>query len=73
MTTHQFKTLNRTLRLAILDSGKTQRTVAALTSIDETRLSRIVRGRVRPFPSEKKELARVLRRAARDLFATVSA
>lgn len=56
------------LKLAIAASGRTQRVIAQRTGIEETRLSRIVRSQVSPFPHEKRALARVLRSSIRTLF-----
>ena len=60
--------LNLQLKFAILQSGKTQRTVALNTRIPETRLSAIVRGRHTPTKVERQRLARVLGVAAHELF-----
>jgi transcriptional regulator with XRE-family HTH domain len=60
MASQDFEKFNIALKTAILQSKQTQRRVARRTRIDETRLSRIVRGQVVPFPREKRALARVL-------------
>lgn len=48
------------LKLAILESGRTQRDLAAKTRIPEARLSSIVHGWVAPNPSERQALQRSL-------------
>lgn len=68
MTSQELASFNLALKVAILASGKTQRQIARSTRIDETRLSRIVRGSVRPFPHERRRLAKVLRRVEVELF-----
>lgn len=60
--------LNLALKVAILESGKTQRVIAVRTGIDETRLSRIVRGQISPVKLERKALTRVLHKAESELF-----
>src|SRR5688572_13572126 len=57
------------LKLAILQSGKSQRQIAADIHSNENRLSELVRGWVQPRPSERDALARVLNRPADELFA----
>lgn len=64
---------NMGLKLAILASGQTQRVIAKRAAIDETKLSRLVRGTVRPFPDEREALARVLNRSEAELFPPVMA
>lgn len=62
------------LKIALLESGKSQEVIADLARIHPTRLSHIVRGRVTPTESEKLRLAGVLQRAVDSLFpAEVSA
>jgi hypothetical protein len=57
------------LKLAILEAGKSQRQTASETqSISENRLSEIVRGWAVPRDDEKEALARVLKRPIETLF-----
>jgi hypothetical protein len=49
------------LKLAILQSGWSQRDVAAQTHIPEARLSSIIRGWVAPRPDERMALQQCLR------------
>ena len=49
------------LKLAILQSGQSQRDVSAQTHIPEARLSSIIRGWVAPRPEERVALERCLR------------
>lgn len=68
MTSQTPVRFNLALKLAVLQSGRTQRQIATLAGIDETRLSRIISQQVRPWPDECRDLARVLRRPVLDLF-----
>lgn len=61
-------TPNHALKVAIVRSEISQREIARLTKIPETRLSHIVRGRSDATESERKALARVLQRSADELF-----
>ena len=56
------------LRDAIFRSGKPQIEIARRTGIDETKLSKIVRGWRDPSPKEVRALSRVLRVPASQLF-----
>jgi hypothetical protein len=60
--------MNTALKVALLESGRPAYAIAAAAGISETRLSRLVRGRVRPTPAEGKVLARELGRQVADLF-----
>ena len=60
--------MNTKLKLACMDCGLTQYQVAHMLGISETRMSRIVQGRIVPTEHEESELARVLGRARRALF-----
>ena len=60
--------LRRDLKVAILDSGLTQRQVSIATQIPETRLSAIVCLRADPTSEEKRALADLLRRPVESLF-----
>lgn len=61
--------LNKALKIAIIESDKTQIEVAELAKINNTRLSQILRYRVSPpSESEKLRLSGVLKRTVEDLF-----
>ena len=57
------------VKVAIIESGQTQRQVAAQIEMPESRLSAIVRGWINPRTDERKALARVLGRRLEELFA----
>jgi hypothetical protein len=59
---------NVALKVAILQSGQTQREIGWAASISETRLSDIVRGYVLATAIERKALAKTLRRPIDVLF-----
>jgi len=61
------------LKLALFSLGQTQYQLAARTGMSETRLSRIVRGRVEPTAEEKKRLAEAVGVSVTELFEEVSA
>lgn len=65
--------LNRTLKIAIIDSGKPQTEIAELARINDSRLSKIVRGKENPSESEMLRLAGVLQRPVAELFPGVAA
>lgn len=56
------------LKVAIVRSGLHQYDLAARVGISETRLSRIVRGRLDPTADERQRLAAVLRTSEDRLF-----
>lgn len=56
------------LKLAIIESEHTQYDLARKLRISESRLSRIVKGRLEPTESEKRTLAVVLNHTIADLF-----
>jgi hypothetical protein len=63
------KSVDLRLKIAIIESRRTQRRVALETRIGETRLSEIVGQRGGPATAiEKQRLARYLRRDIADLF-----
>ena len=62
--------MNQELKLALLRDRRPQYVVAREAAISETRLSRIVTGRIEPTEAEKSCLARVLTRDVGDLFST---
>lgn len=68
MATKKLPKLNIDLKYAILAAGKTQRALARRLRMDETRLSRIVRGQAQPFAWERVALAKALERLESDLF-----
>jgi transcriptional regulator with XRE-family HTH domain len=59
---------NSTLKTVLFSSGTTQLTVAQRTGIHESRLSKIIRGHVEPSETERKLIARVLRKPILELF-----
>lgn len=65
--------LNKPLKIAIIDSEKSQIEIADLARIEYTRLSQIVRGHVTPNESERLRIAGVLQRTVEDLFPEVTA
>jgi len=73
MTSQVFATANRALKIAIIDSGRTQRAIARSARIDETRFSRIVSGQVQTVAKERRRIARVLRKPEAELFPDVEA
>ena len=56
------------LKIAILETGRSQRRVAIDTRIGEVRLSKIVRGLQPPTAGERAKLAKYLGRPITDLF-----
>lgn len=56
------------LKLAIVESGRSQREVAAAVGISEFKLSRIVNRRARPGGDVRDALARALDRTPASLF-----
>jgi plasmid maintenance system antidote protein VapI len=56
------------LKIAILETGRSQRRVAIDTRIAEVRLSKIVRGLQSATPGERARLAKYLGRQIVDLF-----
>jgi transcriptional regulator with XRE-family HTH domain len=56
------------LKVAILESGVSQREVSLDARVGETRLSQIVCDRVEPTPQEQLAIARVLGRPVEQLF-----
>ena len=61
-------TPNRTLRIAIAASGKTQRQIAKRARIHEARFSGIARGRINPNSKEQQRIARALDTTVEHLF-----
>lgn len=60
--------MNIPLKTAFLISGTTQQEVASETGIHYTRLSKIVRGWLKPNAAEKRLIAKALRRQQDELF-----
>ncbi len=58
------------LRVAIASSGRTQREIARKAGIDESKLSRIVNGRVHPADATQRRIARALGQSVTDLWPT---
>lgn len=65
-------TINLALKIAIIESRKTQRSVSVLTGIPEVRLSGLVRGKLLASPKERDTLSRVLQRQSSTLFPEVA-
>jgi transcriptional regulator with XRE-family HTH domain len=61
------------LKIAILESGRSQRRVSIDTRIGEVRLSKIIRGLEPPTAVEQARLAKYLGRRIADLFAVPNA
>lgn len=61
-------TPNAALKLAIFNSGKRQIDIAEKAGMDETKLSKIIRGYRTASPEERSALARVLRKPIHELF-----
>lgn len=61
--------MNMALKLAIVQSGRTQRAIAKSARMPEMRVCRIVyRDSKPPTPREKQKLARVLKQPVESLF-----
>lgn len=56
------------LKIAIIESGLTQRRLSVLSGIGEVRLSEIVRRHTIPTRDEQRSIARFVRRSVEDLF-----
>jgi len=56
------------LKMAVVRLGVPQYVVAKRAGLSETRLSRIVQGRLQPTPDERRRLARVLGASENELF-----
>ncbi len=59
---------NLKLKIAILESGLSQITVAKRSGIHESRLSHLVNGHRVPNEAERATLARILKRKPSELF-----
>ncbi len=64
--------MKTTLKLTLLERGEHQYEIAARVGVSETRMSRIVRGRLEPTEAERKALARALGVAESELFPKTS-
>ena len=60
--------MNLSLKIRILESGKSQISLAREIGISEPRLSKIVGGWVRPDPKVKTKIAEVLGCGVEDIF-----
>lgn len=60
--------MQRTLKMQLLGRAEPQYAVAAQVGMSETRLSRIVQGRVEPTPEERKRLSEALGVPEAELF-----
>lgn len=59
---------NLALKVAIIESRKSQTVIAAKAGIHESRFSKIVHGHLPASEDEQKTIARVLRRNVAELF-----
>jgi transcriptional regulator with XRE-family HTH domain len=59
------------LKIAIIESRRTQRQIALDTRIGEVRLSKLIMRTEQPTPEEQARLARYLNRAVAELFDVV--
>ncbi len=64
--------MNMALKVAILQSGKTQREIAEEIGLSEGYLSRFVRGWEQPNPDQQKAIAKALKAKPAELFAEAS-
>jgi transcriptional regulator with XRE-family HTH domain len=64
--------MNLALKMAIHESRKTQKRIAALARMTEPRLSLIVRGREEPTSKERDRLAKALGKSQADIFSTAA-
>jgi transcriptional regulator with XRE-family HTH domain len=60
--------MNMRLKMALVGAGDRQFVLAARIGMSETRLSRIVRGRVEPTTDERKRIADALGLTEEELF-----
>lgn len=60
--------MNLPLKMAIHESGKTQKRIAIRARMSEPRLSLIVRGREQATPDEQAQLAKALQKSIDELF-----
>ncbi len=65
--------VNLTLKLAIVATGKKQKRIAKLVGISETELSKIVHGLRRPSDEQQKKLSSFLGQPVASLFPEVAA
>lgn len=59
---------NTTLKMVLFDNGITQLTIAQKTGIPESRVSKIVRGHIAASDTERKLIAKALRKPVAELF-----
>jgi plasmid maintenance system antidote protein VapI len=64
---------NTALKIAFIETGKTQVEVAGQMGIQAVKLSNIVNGHLEATPEEKRALARILRRPVHQIFPEVAA
>lgn len=64
---------NVALKVAIVESGRSQRVLSRVARIPETRLSHIVRGRIEPTAKEMERISKALARPVDELFHSRSA
>jgi len=60
--------MNKALRIAIINRGLKQYEVAKRIGVDEARMSGFVHARLEPTPRQKRQLARILKTTAAELF-----
>lgn len=60
--------LNLALKFAIIESGTSQTVVAAKAEMHESKLSQIINGHRVASETERKRIAKVLRRPVQELF-----
>ena len=64
--------MNTKLKLALFECGRPAYLIAAEVGMSETRLSRVVTGRLRPTPEEARAVAEQLGHEVDDLFPEVA-
>lgn len=60
--------MNIPLKVAIVQSGRSQNEIAAAAHMSSWRLSKIINGHAKVTPAERRRLARVLRRRVSEVF-----
>ena len=64
--------MNMALKVAILESGRTQREIAEEIGVSEGYFSRFVRGWEQPNEDQRKAIAKALRTKPEQIFAVAS-
>jgi transcriptional regulator with XRE-family HTH domain len=65
--------MNLRLKIAIIESRRSQCDIAEAIGMHEDKMSHIVNGRREPSEVERKAIAKILKRKATDLFPEASA